>query len=205
MKGLLQSKRFRTNLYKWLCAYAGVMLLLTTVITYSKYISRLLIQDEASPAIFDVAIKQLNCEDEKTGKTCNQNSYWSTFPITYYFSVDTSKLEVTTKVMITLEVDDTNFEIEKLEEITNLDSITNASGTIVDLEGITTKSLDISNKTEKNLTLLPNYDRIVAKSGSKKGYRVTIKYKGTNKIDGNFNILKINYAAEQIDAAQIKN
>ena len=201
MKGLLQSKRFRSNLYKWLIAYVGVMLLLSTVITYSKYISSFLEQDKAVPARFDIAIKQLNCLDTTTGETCNPSSYWSTLPIAYYFTVDTSNLEVTTKMKVTLDVN-SDFEVEKVEEITNLEAISDSNGTIIDLENIATKNLDISNKTKNNLILLPNYDNIVAKTGGKKGYRVLLKYIGTNDTDRNINILKVNYAAEQIDTDQ---
>lgn len=198
MKGLLHSKRFRTNLYKWLCAYVGVMLLLTTVITYSKYISKFLGEtDEVRPAKFNVLIKTLNCKDEKTGKTCNQDAYWSTLPITYYFFVDTRELEVSTKVKVTVDVDE-NFEVESLEEITNLTEISNEEGTIIDMENLKGKPLSYA-YTTKGLILLPNYDKIGAKSGTKKGYRITLKYKGENKIDTNYNILKVNYAAEQID------
>lgn len=198
MKGLLHSKRFRTNLYKWLCAYVGVMLLLTTVITYSKYISKFLGETEAPrTAKFDVEIKPLTCLDEKTGKTCNQDSYWSTLPIAYYFYVDTSELEVSTKLKVTLDVNE-NFEVESIEEITNLKEISNEAGVITDMENITGNPISYS-FTTKGLILLPNYDNIGAKTGAKKGYRVVLKYTGESKIDTNYNILKVNYAAEQID------
>ena len=42
MKGLLHSKRFKENLYRWLFMYVGVIALLTTVITYSKYVTQLI-------------------------------------------------------------------------------------------------------------------------------------------------------------------
>lgn len=198
MKGLLHSKKFRTNLYKWLCAYVGVMLLLTTVITYSKYISKFLGETETPrTAKFDVEIKPITCHDEKTGKTCNQDSYWSTLPVAYYFYVDTSALEVTTRLKVTIDVNE-NFEVESIEEITNLTEISNQAGVITNMENIMGTPLTYS-YTTKGLILLPNYDNIGAKTGGKKGYRVILKYIGENKIDTNYKILKVNYAAEQIN------
>ena len=59
MKGLLQSKIFRKNLKKWLCMYVGALLLLTTVVTYSKYISKYNVDDDARITKFDVTVKKI--------------------------------------------------------------------------------------------------------------------------------------------------
>ena len=57
MKGLLRSKRFRHNLYKWVTMYVGVMLLFTVVVTYSRYMSSLEGSDQAKVARFEVGIR----------------------------------------------------------------------------------------------------------------------------------------------------
>lgn len=73
MKGLLHSKKFRTNLKKWLFMYVGVMVLLTTVVTYSKYISSTLYSDEAKIDEFDLNITQVACPiiEDETPAVCN--------------------------------------------------------------------------------------------------------------------------------------
>ena len=47
---LLHSKLFRQNLFKWIFMYIAALGLLTSVITYSKYITAL-IHDESVPAL----------------------------------------------------------------------------------------------------------------------------------------------------------
>lgn len=94
MKGLLHSKKFRSNLYKWLFMYVGVMGLLTTVVTYSRYISNFDIGDEARATKFNVDIKQ---EGEYVGE--NIPTYRPTSKIPYYFIVNTD-VEVNTYLVL---------------------------------------------------------------------------------------------------------
>lgn len=69
MKGLLHSKRFKNNLKKWLFMYICALLVFTTVITYSKYISQYGVEDAARITKFDVEIENIAIEGD--GYTCN--------------------------------------------------------------------------------------------------------------------------------------
>lgn len=101
MKGLLQSKKFRKNLGKWLCMYAGVMLLLTTVVTYSRYMTNLQGSGKASTAKFQLKI---NCTSSN-GKECGSDTepYNVTdddFSLAYTFTVDTKDVDVKSKLKL---------------------------------------------------------------------------------------------------------
>lgn len=69
MKGLLHSKRFKKNLRKWLFMYICALLVFTTVITYSKYISQYGVEDAARITKFDIEIENIAIEGD--GYTCN--------------------------------------------------------------------------------------------------------------------------------------
>lgn len=109
MKGLLHSKKFRSNLYRWLFMYVGVILLLTTVITYSKYMSKSIKDDNARAAKFIINVSE---ENASTGK------YRPTSNIEKNLSLDFSELEVTTDFQITLKLND-NFKYVDFKELTN--------------------------------------------------------------------------------------
>lgn len=131
MKGLLHSKIFRKNFKKWLCMYVGALLLLTTVITYSKYISKYNVDDEARTTKFDVVVDYLqnnecqdnqNCKYECIGEVDKREctlttSHRPTTITSYDFSVS-YEFEVNTILALTLHPE-TNFEIIKLVEINN--------------------------------------------------------------------------------------
>ena len=121
MKGLLQSKIFRKNLKKWLCMYVGALLLLTTVVTYSKYISKYNVDDDARITKFDVTVKNienenLTCTGEIDKLDCTtKDTYRPTTKIPYEFVV-TPNFEVNTLLATTIYVP-ASFNIETLEEI----------------------------------------------------------------------------------------
>ena len=121
MKGLLQSKIFRKNLKKWLCMYVGALLLLTTVVTYSKYISKYNVDDDARITKFDVTVKNienenLTCTGEIDKLDCTtKDTYRPTTKIPYEFVV-TPNFEVNTLLATTIYVP-ASFNIERLEEI----------------------------------------------------------------------------------------
>lgn len=103
MKELLHSKLFRRNLYKWLFMYVGVMCLLTSVITYSRYITKMQDNDAARVAKFNVNITYDNiCEDSDS--TCNYGEYRPTEDFEYFFTVDTTELEVKTLLVTIIRV-----------------------------------------------------------------------------------------------------
>lgn len=184
MKGLLHSKKFRTNLYKWLFMYVGVMLLLTTVVTYSRYISSIKTSDNARPALFDVAIdydkSNLTCEDLTN---CFSGTFRPTSKLTYKFTVDTTKIEVNTDFALTITVHE-DFKIESLKNIT-----TNTLVTLSDDEKNNLKPTSISSK-------------IYAPSGNIETYEIVVYYGKQISKDTNFTdiheIVRVGYSAKQI-------
>ncbi len=204
MKGLLHSKTFRENLYKWLILYVGIMLLLTTVITYSRYISRFQGEnDRAETARFNIAIKELECKDSKTG-SCAQDSYWFTNEVEYYFSVDTTDVEISAKEMLTIKLH-SNFDIVGIYALDLERDGVMQDGKIVDLESLkkTETPLNTDQTTQEGSIVLSLKDEFNAKNGKVKGYHVVVKEKPDVKNDSDFynynDILKINYLAEQKD------
>lgn len=106
MKGLLQSKKFRNNLKKWLCMYVGVLLLLTTVITYSKYITSLQSEGKADTAKFNLLLEPFDVDDS----VHNIND-----ELVYKFYVDTKDVNVKSKLKLLTFVDK-SFTIESISE-----------------------------------------------------------------------------------------
>ena len=90
---LLHSKLFRQNLFKWIFMYIAALGLLTSVITYSKYITAL-IHDES------VRSSKFGCSEED-GQSCESNvQLRPTKEIEVYFKLDLNQLEVMTNVVL---------------------------------------------------------------------------------------------------------
>lgn len=108
MKGLLQSKRFRKNLSKWVFMYVICMGIFTTVITYSKYISNMLDDDDtARVSKFNVGLKyckDASCKDEGM-EPFDPETYRPYEKMIYYFAIDKSAMEVQSDLLITLKTD----------------------------------------------------------------------------------------------------
>ncbi len=177
MKGLLQSKRFRKNLFKWLFMYIGVMALFTSVVTYSKYISNMHSSDQARVAKFTYKVA---C-DGIDSNVCNTGVHRLTKPIIYEFVLDTSQLEVSTKFTFAATVS-SNFSYKIYESLNNKDfsDVTlNESGTI---------------------SSSWNYTHKVGSGPDKIYYRIEATFKeDINKhFNGEQNIVSISYDAEQI-------
>lgn len=121
MKGLLQSKRFKKNLGKWVFMYVLCMGLFTTVVTYSKYISNMMDNaDEARVSKFNINLKYCDDEDCVDPKTENSTvkKYRPFDEMVYYFIVDTSNLEVDVNLVLTANID-SHFKIKEIKEIGN--------------------------------------------------------------------------------------
>lgn len=115
MKGLLHSKRFRRNLKRWICMYVGVLVLFTSVVTYSRYVSNLSLNDEAKVTKFNVNIGKGEASTE-SGK----DPFLPTDTIYYTFTV-TPDFEVKTLLALTVNAED-RFTIESIvEETSNLE------------------------------------------------------------------------------------
>ncbi len=104
MKDLLRSKKFQKNLRKWLILYIGVLALLSSVVTYSKYITSLESKDSARVAKFDVSV--LACSIDEEGKqVCNTGKMRPTSVIEYVFTLKPD-VEVKTDVFLTMLLND---------------------------------------------------------------------------------------------------
>lgn len=125
MKGLLQSKRFKKNLGKWVFMYVICMGIFTTVITYSKYISNMLDDDDsARVSKFNVGLKY--CKDvlckEEGIEPFDPERYRPYEKMIYYFALDKSTLEVQADLLLTLKTD-RHFKIKEVYLAANTDIV----------------------------------------------------------------------------------
>lgn len=195
MKGLLQSKKFKQNLYKWLFMYVGVLLLLATVITYSRYIAGLLgASNEARPSRFHVKVEPIDCN--AIDKKCNTGNYLFDDEITYAFEVDTSELETNADLVVTVTADK-DFEITKIVQNdtivicdNNVENNKCNSNTVSSFVEEASSEEKISSSNVNSETLLT--------------YQITVKYKKTEEelIKNNYvydynKIVNIGYSAIQ--------
>lgn len=198
MKGLLHSKRFRKNLRKWLFMYIGVMALLTTVVTYSRYITSKSSDDIARAAKFNVKITRDetiaadNCEtkyDEANKKdkvTCETGTFRPTSNLEYIFNVDTSEIEVNTDLYLTIDAG-MDFELVEIHNLTDPSEI------------ITISNTADNNETKKKII----YKKVDATTRGNTKYKVIVKYAGLITNDEYimneeaYEIIKVSYAATQ--------
>ncbi len=162
MKGLLQSKRFRTNLYKWLFMYTGVMMLLITVITYSKYISSFTLKDSARSTKFNIAVDYLNCDQIEDNESCSLGFYRPTSEIKYGFTLS-KEIEVKTILalsirihndfkMNSLTINDIKYNLNYNEDSTKLISLSQGEEKYVAVH-------DIS--IGKDIIILPTQEKLI--------------------------------------------
>lgn len=122
MKGLLHSKLFRKNLFKWIFMYVTVIGLFTSVVTYSKYISSMQDTGEAKVALFDASITYDGiCTGVDEYEICDNGTFRPTSQITYYFTVDTRNLEVSTVFVTRIAILDV-FKNIKIYDITETET-----------------------------------------------------------------------------------
>ncbi len=212
MKGLLQSKIFRKNLRKWLCMYVGALLLLTTVVTYSKYISKYNADEDARITKFDVTVKNienenLTCTGEIDKLDCTtKDTYRPTTKIPYEFVV-TPNFEVNTLLATTIYVP-ASFNIETLEEINGKvlydekENIKDSSITISKIKNKNEKGEEVDTATIITITKKIDTDDII-NSNTPKTYKITIKYNYDEETyltadKENLSVIKIGYSATQI-------
>ncbi len=174
MKELLHSKRFRKNLRKWLFMYVGVMGLFTTVITYSKYMSKFQSSDSASVARFDITVAPYECSSEIT-ENCNYHNYRATSKIDYYFTVDTTAIDVDTNFYLTLYLNgDFSFVSKKVGDV---------NGELIELNPETNEEkraikLDLDTSTNNVYTIKDDAEinNIEGGKGTLKKFKITLKY-----------------------------
>lgn len=173
--------------------YVGVLVCFTTVVTYSKYISKMVNTDSARVAKFDVTINPLNCNPTLNDETkkCNIGINRPT-RIDYAFSVDTTNIEVQTQLYI-------YFYINKsfiLNPSLSSDAIKNA--TDVGLRRINNVDYEVYKFTD-------NIDIADVNRKLKKEYIISVKYNSLSKLydevidDASLNdIVRVGYSAMQI-------
>lgn len=204
MKRLLQSKRFKRNLQKWLCMYVGAVLLLTSVVTYSKYITSLGVVDGARVTRFRVKITSDNCTDKGV---CDTDNYSQVSDIPYKFKIDTSELEVRTFLSVSIDVDP-DFLILSVKENDGIE-IYNSEPSFTECNDDSSCNYKISDyraykfkDISKSLNRI-RLDRIVeASDNSIREYTITVKYNKNEYLNvaGNLTkkkIVKIGYSAIQ--------
>ncbi len=188
MKGLLHSKRFKENLYRWLFMYVGVIGLLTTVITYSKYVTKMVPHEETGRITnFKADIKYTDKDGNPCveGTRCTTGVYRPTSEIKYYFTLET-EFEVLADLYLTTKIKDSeteNFEIISIRNVTTDASVA------VNGERYT---LEIQNELDVDNRPVP----------TKEVYEVTVKYKGTISSSTDFSkeakpVIEVGYTAEQ--------
>lgn len=214
MKGLLHSKRFKTNLRKWLFMYVGVMVLLTSVITYSKYIASLQIgEDSARTSKFVFEIEPTNCPAteenicnttiDNTGTTCRP-----TQEIASCFNVNTDGLEVDSELYLFFNPALMNggYYMPNGEE--SQDSLFNITG--IDVDGVTVYTPgNESNQTSdwKQETSSEAYLALKRTIKASKGANWTFRVRMKKNNNGNTifseninssNLVKVGYSMSQI-------
>lgn len=199
MNELLRSKTFRKNLSKWIFLYIAVMCLLTSVITYSKYITKMSNTDEARASKFEVNIKPMSGEEctmniENNTFDCPLTAYRPTKPIIFYFEVDATQMEVLADLYVRASVDEiSDLLIKKIE--------------LVDKDKVIKDDLTASSLSD-NRVLVHSVVNPENKSSLKYYYKVTAEYdlSELDKIDDAiiYSInnekenLKIGFSAKQI-------
>lgn len=182
MKGLLHSKTFKKNLRKWLFMYVGALCILTSVITYSKYMSSFSGNTEAKVAKFNIKVDYLDkCSNQSSDLACSTDITRPLETYDFYFKVDTTELDVSSFVVITPRIDPTYTDSFKIKDIIEVK------------ENLTTK---ISSLDKIEYTINPSDSKQV------RYYKVTLDHTiKDNDSAGNVNdhTLIVGYSAKQID------
>ncbi len=222
MKRLLHSKTFRNNLGKWLLMYAGIMVLFTTVITYSKYVSSMMTNDSSRVSTFDVSLLAENCTTTDENGYCNVGTRRPTEQIDYYFTLNYN-LEVKTDLFFTFYLNNRfSFVEEGIWEVTKngnqevLTPVKLSDGTSVhlgkeqldvqhivggDVEGYQTytkKVMEISagNKDTKLYKISVRYNKSYCPAGGNCPTTQEDYYK--NVTSNMYDILRVGYSATQV-------
>ena len=187
MSGLLHIKRFRQNMLKLFAIYLVVILSTTSVITYSRYITSMESTSYARPARFNVTIDKGDiCVAGTT--TCNLAKYKHYDSLDYYFSVDTSQLEVTTTIAISVIVDD-HYTFSRIYEIED------EQETLINIDSNDDYSISTL-ASEYRIDILRD---IEAGLGDVKTYKVRLSYDGSSDVDPTYDAITVEFSAKQKD------
>ncbi len=194
MKKLFSNQKYRRIFYRYLVMYFAVLFLFTTVVTYSKYISRLSSTSNARVAKFDVDISYLgNSLCVPGGDACEMGSFRPTAEIPYYFQT-VADFEVSVLFVLSLSIAN-DFKVvglyKKEEGMSDYSAIEFSS----DSSFIELKQVIAPNEAKRTI------------------YKVVVKYQGNNLVyhDGENSyyeyqnkeavsneIVKVSYSAKQL-------
>ena len=153
MRYLLHSKKFKKSLCKWIGLYILTIVLFTGVVTYSRYISSMKVVDTARAAKFNVSIEPLYepCKNIDEDTMCDLGEIRPQNTLEYDFYVDTTELEVSADLVITIVVK---------ESFTNLRLYNTDTNTLVKV--VTDKNvLSITEDVYPNTGKITNYKLII--------------------------------------------
>ncbi len=209
MKGLLQSKRFKKNFKKWLCMYVAAILMLTTVVTYSKYISSLGGTDRARITRFNVVIdnetkENYTCATVEEHISCLANDdlkYRPTKDLSYKFNVKPN-VEVNTVIATTVYVPK-DFEIISLKDKEGNDLYNKETSTQtkeITLGTITNN--ETGEITSNTITISDKINVVQSSANDTKTYEVIVRYlydekKYSEAVKEKVEVIKVGYSAIQ--------
>lgn len=178
MKYLLHSRKFRSNLFKWIFCYVGTMLLFTAVVTYSRYITTQAANDQARVARFDVTVSKICYDkDSQDPDSCtNSGAFRAKRNNSFYFTVDTTKMEVTSIFVTRITLS------EKLTVDPSSVFIYNGSAGAAD-SWVSLEKLKLLKALNTNLdfeiegNVITITEDVIASKGEKRKYRVDAQYK----------------------------
>ncbi len=130
MIGLLHSETFRKNLSKWIFMYVAVLCLLSSVITYSKYISNMSREEgDVRTSKFIIDVTNIPTDESclptdtnesidlsKASSICSTTSIRPSGEVESYFIVDTSKLEVNADIYVRVSSSN-NIDVLRVEQV----------------------------------------------------------------------------------------
>lgn len=116
--------------------YCSVMVLLTMVVTYSRYMTSHAVGDSVRSAKFKIDIQNVSCSDMnqaiQSDMSCfdakkdytNEEGLRPKPKVTFYFKINTSELEVSSKIVTFIQLNDEQevFSNYQLYDVTKIDS-----------------------------------------------------------------------------------
>ncbi|MDE6292983.1 MAG: hypothetical protein K2L98_04805 [Bacilli bacterium] len=201
MQWLVHSKLFKENLKKWLFMYIAVMGLLTSVITYSKYISNFQGNgDEVRSAKFNVKINSLNdgCKMNGDIVACDLGERRPTQLINFLIELDVSELEVTTELLTRINLVDDKYSIVSLAKVDgeNENKL---------FDGNNLSSSVSYNESTKSLVVEDTVNAIDTTQSKSIVYKVSVLYNNSNNTEEYFSsvnstqVIQVGYTATQIN------
>lgn len=172
--------------------YMGALCILTIMVTYSRYITSLVDKgDHARIAKFEVITSRESCpEDDDSCFDDTKGSIRPADTVSFYYSVDTTNLEVSTKLVTTLIIDEKNSRSESRFKQPRVYEVTD-NGEVE----VTLNSFDFNTTNRVSAT-----EDIAASQGRKKTYKLVMDYDYAKDYTQELtyeDILKISYSATQ--------